>query len=58
MGAEVLLAFIAALEIGCGLATVGAPDFHNRGFHPTAPCGTFIAAAGAATPATKSFVQG
>src|ERR1700744_5162646 len=32
-GEEVLLAFVAALEIGCRLATVGAPDFHNRGFH-------------------------
>ncbi len=46
-GEEVLLAFIAALEIGCRLATVGAPDFHNRGFHPTALCGTFAAAAAA-----------
>lgn len=46
-GAEVLLAFVAALEIGCRLATVGAPDFHNRGFHPTALCGTFAAAAAA-----------
>jgi 2-methylcitrate dehydratase PrpD len=46
-GAEVLLAFTAALEIGCRLATVGAPDFHNRGFHPTALCGTFAAAAAA-----------
>lgn len=46
-GAEVLLAFVAALEIGCRLASVGAPDFHNRGFHPTALCGTFAAAAAA-----------
>ena len=46
-GAEVLVAFVAALEIGCRLATVGAPDFHNRGFHPTALCGTFAAAAAA-----------
>ena len=46
-GEEVLLAFVAALEIGCRLATVGAPDFHNRGFHPTALCGTFAAAAAA-----------
>lgn len=46
-GEEVLLAFIAALEIGCRLATVGAPDFHNRGFHPTALCGTFAAATAA-----------
>ena len=46
-GREVLAAFIAALEIGCRLGTVGAPDFHNRGFHPTAICGTFAAAAAA-----------
>lgn len=46
-GEEVLLAFVAALEIGCRLAAVGAPDFHNRGFHPTALCGTFAAAAAA-----------
>ena len=46
-GREVLLAFTAALEIGCRLATVGAPDFHQRGFHPTALCGTFAAAAAA-----------
>lgn len=46
-GLEVLLAFTAALEIGCRLATVGAPDFHQRGFHPTALCGTFAAAAAA-----------
>ena len=46
-GEEVLLAYIAALEIGCRLGTVGAPDFHNRGFHPTALCGTFAAAAAA-----------
>ena len=46
-GSEVLLAFVAALEIGCRLGTVGAPDFHHRGFHPTALCGTFAAAAAA-----------
>ena len=46
-GAEVLLAFVAALEIGCRLATVGAGAFHDRGFHPTSLCGTFAAAAAA-----------
>jgi 2-methylcitrate dehydratase PrpD len=46
-GEEVLVAFVAALEIGCRLAAVGAPDFHNRGFHPTALCGTFASAAAA-----------
>ena len=43
-GAEVLAAFVAALEIGCRLATVGAGAFHDRAFHPTSLCGTFAAA--------------
>lgn len=46
-GQEVLLAFIAALEIGCRIAAAGAPEFHQRGFHPTALCGTFAASAAA-----------
>ncbi len=46
-GREVLTAFIAALEIGCRLALVGAGEFHDRAFHPTALCGTFAAAAAA-----------
>lgn len=44
-GAESLVAFIVALEIGCRLGTVAAGEFHHRGFHPTALCGTFAAAA-------------
>lgn len=44
-GAEVLIAFTSALEIGCRLATVGAGAFHDRAFHPTSLCGTFAAAA-------------
>ena len=44
-GREVLTAFIAAIEIGCRLALVGAGAFHDRAFHPTAICGTFAAAA-------------
>ena len=46
-GREVLTAFIAALEIGCRLALVGAGEFHDRAFHPTALCGTFASAAAA-----------
>lgn len=46
-GAEVLAAFVASLEIGCRLAAGGAGTFHDRGFHPTAVCGTFAAAAAA-----------
>ena len=46
-GREVLTAFIAAIEIGCRLALVGAGAFHDRAFHPTAICGTFAAAVAA-----------
>ena len=46
-GREVLTAFIAAIEVGCRLAMVGAGAFHDRGFHPTALCGTFAAATAA-----------
>ena len=45
-GREFLTAFIAAIEVGCRIAMVGAGDFHERGFHPTALCGTFACAAG------------
>lgn len=44
-GEEALLAFIIGLEVGCRLGIAGSPDFHERGFHPTAVCGTFAAAA-------------
>jgi 2-methylcitrate dehydratase PrpD len=46
-GREVLTAFILALEIGCRLGTGAAGKLHVRGFHPTALCGTFAAAAAA-----------
>ena len=46
-GSELLLSFIAALEVGCRLATVGAGVFHDRAFHPTSLCGTFAGAAAA-----------
>lgn len=46
-GADVLAAFVGALEIGCRLATVGTGDFHDRAYHPTSLCGTFAAAAAA-----------
>lgn len=46
-GRDVLVAFVAALEIGCRLAIVGAGKFHDRAFHPTALCGTFASAAAA-----------
>jgi 2-methylcitrate dehydratase PrpD len=47
-GEEVLLAFIVGIEIGCRLAVAGAGEFTRRGFHSTAVCGTFAAAAAAA----------
>lgn len=46
-GRDALVAFVAALEIGCRLAMVGAGKFHDRAFHPTALCGTFASAAAA-----------
>ncbi len=46
-GREVLTAFIAAIEVGCRIAMVGAGEFHERGFHPTAVCGAFACTAGA-----------
>lgn len=46
-GQEALLAFTAAIEIGCRLATAGAGEFTRRHFHATAVCATFAAAAAA-----------
>ena len=46
-GRAVLTAFIAALEVGCRLAAVGAGVFHDRGLHPTSMCGTFASAVAA-----------
>lgn len=46
-GREALLAFIAAIEIGCRLAVAGAGEFTRRHFHATAVCATFAATAAA-----------
>ena len=43
-GRETLIAYIAGLEIGCRLGRAAEGGFHDRGFHPTAICGTFAAA--------------
>lgn len=43
-GRELLTAYIAGLEIGCRLGRAAEGGFHDRGFHPTAICGTFAAA--------------
>ncbi len=42
-GEELLVTYIAALEIGCRLARAASGGFHDRGFHPTALIGTFAA---------------
>lgn len=46
-GREALVAFCAALEVGCRIALGGAGELTHRGFHPTAVCGTFAAGAAA-----------
>ena len=43
-GREFITSFIVGLEIGCRLARAAEGGFHDRGFHPTALCGTFAAA--------------
>jgi 2-methylcitrate dehydratase PrpD len=48
-GAEVLAAIIAGYEVTCRIAlALPAGEHYNRGFHPTATCGAFGAAAAAA----------
>ncbi len=48
-GADVLAAIIVGYEITCRIAlALPAQDHYDRGFHPTATCGAFGAAAAAA----------
>jgi 2-methylcitrate dehydratase PrpD len=48
-GADVLAGIIAGYEVTCRVAlALPAGDHYNRGFHPTATCGAFGAAAAAA----------
>src|ERR1700761_8024621 len=48
-GADVLAAIIAGYEVTCRVAlALPAGDHYQRGFHPTATCGVFGAAAAAA----------
>jgi 2-methylcitrate dehydratase PrpD len=48
-GAEVLAAIVAGYEITCRVAlALPAKDHYDRGFHPSATCGAFGAAAAAA----------
>lgn len=48
-GADILAAIVAGYEVTCRLAlALPAGDHYQRGFHPTATCGAFGAAAAAA----------
>jgi len=47
-GADVLSAYIIALELGCRIAGAAPGEFHARGQHPTILCGVFAAAAASA----------
>ena len=48
-GADVLAAIVAGYEVTCRLAlALPAADHYQRGYHPTATCGAFGAAAAAA----------
>ncbi len=40
-GADLLLAYIAAMEVSTRVAAVGAGKFHSVGFHPTGMVGAF-----------------
>ena len=46
-GKEVLEAVVAGMEVMCKVGLVAPGEFHARGFHPTALCATFGAAAAA-----------
>lgn len=47
-GADVMAAIVAGNETAVRLGLAAASEFHARGFHPTAICGVFGAAAAAA----------
>ncbi len=48
-GADLLCGLAAGAELICRLALVAPTAIHRQGFHPTAVCGAFGAAAGVAT---------
>lgn len=48
-GADVLRGLAVGAELVCRLALVAPTAMHRQGFHPTAVCGAFGAAAGVAT---------
>lgn len=47
-GADLLIAYIVGLEVGCRISAAAQGRFHDRGFHPTGIAGTFAAACAAA----------
>lgn len=46
-GADLLRAYIVAMEVSTRVASVAAGGFHRHGFHPTSLCGAFGATVGA-----------
>jgi 2-methylcitrate dehydratase PrpD len=48
-GAELLLAFILGVELACRIGRAISPGHYTKGWHITATCGVFGAAAGAGT---------
>jgi 2-methylcitrate dehydratase PrpD len=48
-GAKVMLAYHLGVEVECKIAEAIAPRHYQTGFHATATCGTFAAAAAAAS---------
>ncbi|MGE0751793.1 MAG: MmgE/PrpD family protein [Variibacter sp.] len=48
-GTELLRAFVLGVEIECRIGNAISPGHYRRGWHITSTCGTFGAAAGAAT---------
>ena len=56
-GAAVLEAAIVGTEVLCKVGLVAPGKFHARGFHPTAICSTFGAAAAAGTSAREAATR-
>src|SRR5262249_45687998 len=48
VGVDVLLAFLLGVEVACRIGTAVSPQHYARGWHITATCGVFGAAAAAA----------
>jgi 2-methylcitrate dehydratase PrpD len=62
-GADMLVAYIAAIEAGARIASASTGGFHAQGFHPTGVVGAFASTLGAArilglTPTQMVHAQG